>query len=127
MNGAVGAFGQGFAQHLLGARRTGGDHHYFPAVLLFLSESFFQSVGIGLIHFVGNIFANPSAGFVKFKGDILLRDLLHADENFQRTAPCTILWWEGTGQYKLAGNIWHSAELDAYSVNTTDCTPDTSK
>jgi hypothetical protein len=66
MNGPVSAFRQGFAQHLLGARRTGGNHDNLSAMLFFLSQSLFQSVGIRLIHFVGNVFANPGTGLIDF-------------------------------------------------------------
>ena len=81
MNGAIGALGQGLAQHLLGARRTGGNDDDFAAVLLFLAKGLFERVGVRLIHFVGDVFANPGAGFVEFEGGVLLRHLLHADQN----------------------------------------------
>ena len=64
VNGAVSAFGQGFAQNLLGARRTGGDDHNFAAVLLALAQCLFQSVGIGFVHFIRNVVANPRATLV---------------------------------------------------------------
>ena len=62
VDGAIRALGQGFTQHLLGARRTGGDDDHFPAVLFFLAQGFFEREGVGLIDLVGDVFADPGAG-----------------------------------------------------------------
>ena len=81
MDGAIGALGQGLAQYLLRARRAAGDDHHFSAVLLFLAQRLFQRVGVRLVHFVGNIFANPRAALVQLQRRVFLRDLLHADQD----------------------------------------------
>ncbi len=87
MDGAVGALGQGFAQYLLGACRTGRDDDHFSAVLFFLTQRLFEREGVRLIHFVGNVFADPGAGLVQFERRIFLRHLLHADQNLQGVTP----------------------------------------
>ena len=82
VNGAIGALGQRFAQDLAGARRAGGNHHYFAGVLFLLPQRFFQRVRVGLIDLVGNVFADPGARLVQFEGRIFLRNLLHANQDF---------------------------------------------
>src|SRR5258708_4902812 len=84
MNRAVGALGQSFAQHLLRARRPGGNHHDFATVLFLLAQRFFERISVGLVDFIGDVFANPRAAFVQFQRGVLLRDLLHADQNFHK-------------------------------------------
>ena len=84
MNGAVGSLGQRLAQHLLRARRAAGDDHHLATVLFFLAQRLFQGVGVGLIHFVGNIFANPRAALVQLERRVFLRDLLHADQDLHQ-------------------------------------------
>ena len=54
-----------------------------PAVLFLLAQRFFERVGVGLVHFVGNVFADPGGGFVELERCILLRHLLHANQDFQ--------------------------------------------
>ncbi len=81
MDGAIRALGQGFAQNLLGARRTGCNDHHFAAVLLFLAQRFFEREGVRLVDFVGNVFADPGAGLVQLERRIFLRHLFHADQN----------------------------------------------
>ncbi len=83
VDGAIRALGQRLAQHLLGARRAARDHDYFSLMLFPLAQGFFERVGIGLIDFIGNIFADPGTGFVQLERRIFLRDLLHTDQNFQ--------------------------------------------
>ena len=82
MNGAVGAFRQSFAQYLLRAGRTDGDDDYFAAILFFLAQGFFQRIGVGLIHFIRDVFANPGARLIQLERGILLRDLLDANQDF---------------------------------------------
>ena len=65
VNGSVSTFGQGFAQHLLRARRSGGDDHDFAAMLLALAQCFFQCIGIRLVDFIGHVVANPRATLVQ--------------------------------------------------------------
>src|SRR5439155_15949759 len=81
MDSPVRAFGQSFPQNLLRSLGTGRDNDYFPAVLLFLAQSFFQRVSIWLVHFVRNIFTNPGAGLVQLERRIFLRNLLHANQD----------------------------------------------
>ncbi len=70
MERPVGAFRQGFANGLAGARgsETEGDH--FPAVLLLQLETLFQGVCVRLVDLIGEIlFRNPAGG----GGDLQLR------------------------------------------------------
>ena len=62
----------------------GGDYNYFAAILFFLPQRLFESVGVRLIHLVRNIFSNPGRARVEFERSILLRNLLHADQDFHR-------------------------------------------
>ena len=87
MNGAIGALGQSLPQDLLGAGGAGGDYDNVSAVFLLLPQRLFQRKGVGLIDFVGNVFANPGAGFVELQRRIFLRHLFHADQNLQANAP----------------------------------------
>ena len=82
VDGAVGALGESFAQNLRRTSRAGGDNDDFPAVLFLLAKRFFEGIGVGFVDFVGNVFADPGAGFVEFERRVFLRDLLHADEDF---------------------------------------------
>ena len=84
MDGAVGALGQRLAQNLLRARRAAGDDHYLAAMLFLLAQRLFQRVGVGLVHFVGNIVANPRAALVQLERRVFLRDLLHADQDLHQ-------------------------------------------
>ena len=83
MNSTVGAFCQGFPENLLGACRTCGNYDHFAAVLFLLAQGFFQRVSVGFVHFVRDVFTNPGAALIELKRRILLRDLLHADQNLQ--------------------------------------------
>ena len=82
MNGAVGALGQRFAKNGLGSRGSRSQHDDFAAVFLFLTEGLLECVGVGLVDFVGDVFADPGSGFVEFEGRVFLRDLLDTDEDF---------------------------------------------
>jgi hypothetical protein len=64
--------------------RPGSQDYDLSAVLFFLAKGFFEGVGVGFVDFVGNVFADPSAGFVEFQRRIFLGDLLHANEDFHR-------------------------------------------
>ena len=67
---AVGAFGQGFADGLAGARGSETERDHFSAVLLLQLETLFQGVCVGLIDLIGEIlFRNPAGG----GGDLQLR------------------------------------------------------
>jgi hypothetical protein len=85
MDSAIRSLGQGFAQDLLRTRRAGGDYHHLAAMLFFLAQGFLESIGVGLINLVGDVFANPRTTLIKLQWGILLRDLLDADQDLQRT------------------------------------------
>jgi len=68
-------------------------------VFFLLAKRLFQRVRVGLVHFVGDIFTDPGAGFVEFERGIFLRNLLHADQNFQ-----SVLLVK-TGKYKPVVSI----------------------
>ena len=85
VNGAIGTLGEGLAQDLLCASRAGGDDDNFTAVLFFLAECFLEGVGVGLVHLVGDILADPGTGLVEFERCVFLRHLLHADQDFHPT------------------------------------------
>ena len=87
MDGAIGALGQAFAQHLLRARRAGGDYNDFPSMFLFLPQGLFEGVRVRLIDLVRNIFPNPGASLVELERRIFLRHLLHADQDVQDKPP----------------------------------------
>ena len=52
MDGAVGAFGQRFADGLRGARRPGAKRDHFAAVLFLQLQACFERVGVGLVDLV---------------------------------------------------------------------------
>ena len=83
MNGAIGAFGQAFAENLLGAARARGDYNHLPAMLFLLPQRLFQRVGIRLVDLVGNVLVNPCTGLVQLQRRVFLRNLLHADQDLQ--------------------------------------------
>src|SRR5215469_14484628 len=144
MNRAIGTLGKSFAQYLAGARRTRRDDDDFTAMLLFLAQSFFEGVGVGLVDFVGNVFANPGACLVEFEGRIFLRHLLHTDQDFHGSllsAPTRLYaehvplcaaphpgkrvsindeerWWETTEQ----GSVEESDRLDGRDVEAFTAT-----
>ena len=82
VDGAVRALSEPLAQHLLRARGTAGDNHDLASVLLLLAQGLFQRVGIRLVDFVGNVLANPCSALVQLQRSVLLRDLLHAHQDF---------------------------------------------
>ena len=55
VDGAVGAFGEGFANGRGGARRTGAEGDHFAAVLFLELQACFQGVGVRLVDLVGEI------------------------------------------------------------------------
>ena len=81
MNGAVGALGQRLAQHLLRPRRTGGDHHHFAAVLFPLPQRLFQRIRVGFVHLIAHVFTNPGCPLIQLQRRVLLRYLLHANQD----------------------------------------------
>src|SRR5439155_14302708 len=83
VNCPICAFGEGFPQNLLGARRAGSGNDYFAAMFFLLAQSLLEAIGIRLVYLVGNVLANPGAGLVELEGGVFLRHLLHADKNFQ--------------------------------------------
>ena len=95
MDRAIGALGQRLAQHLLRARRAGGNDDDFAAVLFFLAQRLFQRVGVGLVHFVGDIFANPRPALIQLERGVFLRDLLHAHQDLHRSSSFNVLSWLG--------------------------------
>ena len=84
---AIGALGEGLTQNLGGTGRASGDHNHFSAVFFFLPQGLLKGVGVGLIDLVGDVFPNPGAGFIELEGRVLLRDLLHADQDFHQDTP----------------------------------------
>ena len=99
MNGAVGSFGQGLAQNLGRASGTRGDHNHIAAVLFLLTQGLLEGVGIGFIDLVGDVFPDPGAAFVELEGRVLLRDLLHADQDFHGNTP----WPKPTDRFGSCG------------------------
>src|SRR5580658_7444499 len=91
VNSAVGAFGQSLAQHLLRSCGAGGDHYYLAAMLFFLPQRFFQSVRVGLVHFVGHVFTYPCTGVIQLEGRIFLRHLLDANKYFHWVDDCVLV------------------------------------
>src|SRR5437879_2567855 len=69
--------------HLLRPRRTARDHHNLAFMLLSLPQRLFERIGVRLVDLVGNVFANPRARVIELQGCILLRHLLHANQNLQ--------------------------------------------
>jgi hypothetical protein len=62
MDGAVGAFGQRFADGLRGPLRRGAQRDYLSAVLFFQLQRGFQRVRVRLVDFVRDVgFLNPLA------------------------------------------------------------------
>ena len=83
MNRAIRALGQRLAQHLLRPRRTAGDDDDFALVLFPLPQRLFEGVGVRLVDFVRDVFADPRAAFVELQRRVFLRHLLHANQNLQ--------------------------------------------
>ena len=87
VDGAVRALGQGFAQHLLRTRRAGSDDHHFSSMFFSLAQRFFEGESVGLVHFIRDVFADPGRSLVQLERCILLRHLLHANQDFQMMTP----------------------------------------
>ena len=87
VNCPICAFGEGFAQNLLCASRTGGENDYLVAMFFLLTQSLLERVGVRFVYLVGDILTNPGAGVVQLEGGVFLRHLLHADKNLQRGSP----------------------------------------
>src|SRR5262249_30089751 len=83
MDGTVRALRERLAKHLLRPRRSCCDGYNFPAVLFFLPQRLFEGKSIRFVDFVGNVLTNPRAAFVQLKRSILLRHLLHANQDLQ--------------------------------------------
>ena len=83
VNRAVSTLGQGFAKNLLHPCRTGGNYHHPPAVLFLLAQGLFKRIGIGFVHFIGNVFTDPGTALIQLQGSVFLRHLFHADQNLQ--------------------------------------------
>src|SRR5437899_5306630 len=81
MNGAVSALGESFAQNLLRASWPRGDYHHLAAVLFLLTQRLFERISVRLIDFVRDVFSDPGAALIQLERRVLLRHLLHADQN----------------------------------------------
>ncbi len=87
VNGAIGAFGQGFLDGLLHALGTHGKGDDFAAVFFFQAEGFFESVAIGLIHFETDVgFLDPVSGNGEW--GVFCGDLFDADDDVHGFSPC---------------------------------------
>src|SRR5271154_4427595 len=84
MDRPICALGESLAQYRLGAGRAGGDRDYLAAVLFLLSQRLFEGIGIGFVHFVRDVFANPGPGFIQLERRVFLGDLLDTDKNLHR-------------------------------------------
>ena len=83
VNGAVGAFGEGFADGGTDALGSCAEHDDFAAVLLLELQGFFERVGVGLVHGALQVgFFDPFAGAVDAHLRIALGDLLDGDDDF---------------------------------------------
>ena len=79
---AVGALGQGFANGLRNARRTGADHDHLAAVLFAQLQGFFQGVGVGLVDLEAQVvFVDPGSGGVDAQRRIAEGNLLDCDRD----------------------------------------------
>ena len=64
VNGTVRSLGKRFAQDLLCASRAAGDDDDLAVMLFPLAQGLFEGVGVRLVDFVRDVFANPRAAFV---------------------------------------------------------------
>ena len=94
VDAAIGAFGEGFLDCLLGAlgaHRNGDD---FAAVLFLQAQCFFERVAIGLVCFESDVgFANPRAAFDDGEGRIFGGNLFDADSDFQDSSELESYNW----------------------------------
>ena len=84
VDAAIGAFGKGFLDGLLGAFGAHRDGDDFAAVFFLQAEGFFEGEAIGLVRFEADVgFANPCAAFDDGEGRVLGGDLFDANADFQ--------------------------------------------
>jgi hypothetical protein len=83
LDGAVGAFGEGFTDGGSGAVGSGGKDYDFAAVLFLQLKRVFEGVGVGLVHGELNVrFFDPFTGGIDANGRIALGDLFDANDDF---------------------------------------------
>ncbi len=83
MDGAVGPFGQRFADGLPGALRGRAERDHFAAMLLFQLQSRFERVRVRLIDLISQVgLFDPLARARDAQLRIARRDLLDGDDNF---------------------------------------------
>ena len=83
LDGAICAFGEGFANGGAGALGSGAENDDFAAVLLLQLQGFFEGVGVRLVHGELEVgFFDPFAGAGDANLSIALGDLFDADDNF---------------------------------------------
>jgi hypothetical protein len=83
MDGAVGAAGEGFADHLRGAGRAGRADDDLSGVLLLEPQRFFQRIGVGLVQLeAGVLVADPGLLIVDAQLPLARHDLFDADGDF---------------------------------------------
>ena len=82
VDGAIGAFGEGFANGLGGALGSGAQHHHLAPVFFFQLEAFFQGISIGLVDLVTEIgILNPGARWRDAQLRVAGRDLLDTNDD----------------------------------------------
>ena len=80
---AIGAAGQGFADHLLHARRPGRADHDFAAMLFAKAQGLLERIGVRLVHLVADVLvADPGLVVVQARLPLTGRDLLDTDCDF---------------------------------------------
>ena len=91
MNGAIGAAGERFANHLGDPRGSCRADDHLAAVLLLEAQRFFERVGVRLVHLeAGVLIANPGLGVVQPGLPVPGGDLLDADGNLH-----LVIWSSG--------------------------------
>ena len=95
MDRPVRAFRQRLAQNLQRPRRAGRQDDHLARMLFLLPQRLFERKRVRLIHFVGNIFADPRPRFIQLQRSVFLRYLLHANQNLHGSTPM------------LGGVSWH--------------------
>src|SRR5262249_37341437 len=79
VDGAVGAFSQGFLYGLAHALRAEADHYYLAALAFLLPQSLFQRVRVCLAHLVAEVaFVDPLLVGADPEDRVLLWDLFQA-------------------------------------------------
>ncbi len=80
VDGAIGATGERFAQHLRGPSRAGRHDHHFPAVLLLQPQRLFERVGVRLVQFeAGVLVTDPGLPLVHAQLPLARDDLFDTD------------------------------------------------